>query len=320
MPPIFWGLLFGCGPWLLLLMFVFAGLIGLGMGGDAGGERVALVRVSGVITAGDSGGGVFGGATIAGSETIIKNLKDAAEDKNVKAVVVRVNSPGGSPAGSQEVYNEIRRLRKDSKKPFVISMGDVAASGGYFISAAADRIFADPSTMTASIGVIMEYPVLAGLFERYGVDMAVIKSGKFKDIGNMARPITPDERALLQSLIMEVYNQFVDAVVEGRKLPRSQVLKVADGRVMTGSQAKRAGLVDELGGLREAVLYAGKQGGIEGEPKIKEIGRKGLLQGLFGEVESESAAETARMIRLLADPRVRGAIHEMLKSPAAELR
>ncbi|MBW3622259.1 MAG: signal peptide peptidase SppA [Armatimonadetes bacterium] len=322
-PPIFWGLLFGCGPWLLLFVFAFMGIVALMMGGESGGAsgpRVGLVRVSGVITAGASEGGLLGGSTTASSETIIKHLEEAAKDDNVKAIVLRINSPGGSPAGSQEVYNEILRLRKEKKKPIIVSMGDVAASGGYFIAAAADHIFAVPSTMTASIGVIMEYPVLHELFNRWGVDMAVIKSGKFKDIGNIARPLSPEERTLLQTMIMDVYGQFVTAVVEGRNLPREQVLKVADGRVMTGAQAHKYKLVDELGGLKEAVRYAGKKGGIEGEPKVKEFGRKGLFSGLF-EIESGAASETAqamRTLRLLADPRVQQAIQGLLRTPGAQ--
>jgi protease-4 len=295
------------------------GLIGLTSRGGSkeGGPRVALVRVSGIITGGEGGGSPLGGGGGAASEAIIKALDAAADDGDVKAIVVRINSPGGSPAGSQEVYDEIRRLKREKKKPIVVSMGDVAASGGYFIASAADRIFANGSTMTASIGVIMEYPVLAGLFQKYGVNMTVIKSGKFKDIGNIGRQLTPEERVLLQTLIMDVYGQFVTAVVNGRKLPRAQVLKIADGRVMSGAQALKYKLVDEIGGLRAAVAYAGKQGGIKGEPKVKEVGRKGLFQSLFGDSDADSsfsAADAVRTLRLLADPRVQAALRGLASS------
>jgi protease IV len=322
-PTVAWFLLLGCGPWLLLLILGAFGMVGLfdrGSSRAVTGPSVGLIHISGIITAGASGGGPFS-ASSAGSESVVKLLEYAAKDNNIKAIVLRVNSPGGSPVGSQEIYDEILRIRREVKKPVIVSMGDVAASGGYYLSAAADRIFAGPGTMTASIGVIMEFPQVEGLLKRFGADMAVIKSGKFKDIGNPARSLTPAERALLQALIMEVYEQFVTAVAEGRKLPKSQVREIADGRVLTGSQAKRYKLVDELGGLRQAVAYAAKQGGLEGEPKVREIGETGLFESLFGSSETSShATQTVQLLRLLADPRVRQAVQELTAAPTLSPR
>jgi protease-4 len=329
-PPIFWGLLFGCGPWLLLFLFALIGMASLAGRGDRepSGPCVGLIHITGIITAGAGGGSVLTGGKGAGSERIVELLDQAAEDKDVKAIVLRVDSPGGSPVGSQEVYDEINRVRKETHKPIVVSMGDLAASGGYYISSAADRIFANASTMTASIGVISEFPQAAGLLKKLGAGLTVIKSGKFKDVGNPARPMTTEETALMKAMIMDVYGQFVNAVAAGRKLPKADVLKIADGRVMTGDQAKRYKLVDEIGGLREAVDYAGKQGGIEGRAKTREIGgQKGLLSSLVGsdcvnDQIAPNVADGVRALRLMADPRVQEAARELMVSetPKPSLR
>ncbi len=286
-------------------------------GGGSGGPQVALIRVTGVISGGATGGGLLqAGGT--GAETLIKQLTDAFRDPDVKAIVLRINSPGGSAAGSQEVYNEIVRLRRESHKPIIASMADVAASGGYYIAAGCDRIFANPSAMTGSIGVIMEFPEAAGLFKKLGVDLKVVKSGRYKDMGNFARAMTPEERALMQAMVMDVYDQFVTAVATGRHLPRAAVLKVADGRVLTGRQAKAVGLVDELGGLREAALYAGKRAGIKGEPRLKEVERKGFLSQMMSASDSDAALPNPALTglsRLLAEPRGLATLLERLAAP-----
>ncbi len=272
----------GCAAFALLVplfvIFVIAAVIGGGLGSSSIGDRVALIHVEGVITGGDSGGGLFGGS-VAGSERIVAQLEKARKDDNIRAIVIRINSPGGSAAGSQEVYQEIRRVRLEKK--VYASMGDVAASGGYYIASACDKIFANGSTITGSIGVIMETTDMSKLFGKIGVSPQVVKSGKFKDIGSSNRPLTPDERKLIQGMIDDTYEQFLEAVSTGRNLPESEVRKIADGRVFTGRQALELKLVDKIGGLRDTLLTAAHENGITGDPRVEKYdGRGGVLDML----------------------------------------
>ncbi len=181
--------------------------------------------------------------------------------------MLRINSPGGSVAATQEIVQEIRKLRKNNKV-VVASMGDVAASGGYYIASQADSIVADPGTLTGSIGVIMQIANVQDLFKKIGVKTETIKSGKFKDIGSPFRELSVQERDIFQNLINDAYDQFVTAVAEGRKMDRAKVLEVADGRIFTGTQAKAAGLIDEYGNLQEAILLAASKAGITGKPNV----------------------------------------------------
>jgi protease-4 len=215
------------------------------------GEKVAVLPISGLIT---------------DSEATIEQLKKFAKDDSVKAIVVRLNTPGGGVGPSQEIYEEVRKIR--GKKVVVASMGALAASGGYYIACGADKIFANPGTITGSIGVIMQFVNVKDLIEKIGVKGFVIKSGSFKDTGSPIREMSPEERKLLQSVIDNVHSQFVNAVVEGRKLPREDVLAIADGRIVSGEQAKELGLVDVLGNQEDAVAEAGKMAKIEGEPRV----------------------------------------------------
>lgn len=276
-------------PWILFAVFslLFVGIIGISfialvVGGSASGEHVALVNFYGEIS--DTEGGKLFGAR--GSRDFIADLDAASRDKSVKAVVLRINSPGGSAAASQELYQAIRRLR--AKKPVVCSMGDAAASGGYYMAAACDKIYANPATLTGSIGVISQFINMEGLLKKLGVQGVTFKSGKFKDAGSPFRQLRPEERQLFQAMIADIYQQFVTDVVDGRKaatkgkLTRAELLKVADGRVLTGRQAKQKLLIDELGGLHEAVEAAGKLGGISGKPKVRGVSGGGGLGGLMG--------------------------------------
>jgi protease-4 len=223
------------------------------------GERVAIVEVHG---------------TIRSSEDVIRQLRKYAKDSSIPAVVVHVDSPGGGASASQEIYEEINKLREVGKK-VVISMGSVAASGGYYIACAGDTIMANPATLTGSIGVIFQFPVAGELMKKIGVKYETVKRGEVKDMGSLDRPMTEAERASLQAVVDDTYEQFVGAVIEGRGLSREEVLKVADGGVMTGSQAKKLGLVDELGNLQDAIKMAGEMVGMEEYPKtIKESKRK----------------------------------------------
>ncbi|MBI3944698.1 MAG: signal peptide peptidase SppA [Armatimonadetes bacterium] len=258
-----------------------------------------------MITGGRGGTGLFGGAS--GSDSVVAQLARGRRDASIKAVVVRINSPGGSAAASQEIYAELMKIRK-AGKPVVASMGDVAASGGYYVAAAADRIVANGSTLTGSIGVVMEMQNLQGLFQKIGVRSNTIKSGKFKDIGSSTRPMTPEERELLQGLVNDVYEQFVGAIIAGRKqVDPARLRQLADGRIFTGRQAHALKLVDELGNLQDAVATAARLAGIRGRPTVVELRRTSLLDTLTGGepgVGSDlrlpvGAAEEERLVRAL---------------------
>src|SRR3990172_7935836 len=239
-------LVFFFGSVLLFLSFLGDG------GGFPGGQRVALIEVEGVILSGDE---------------IVRELKEHLENSAVRAVVVRINSPGGVVAPTQEIYQEIRKLRERGK-PVVASLGSVAASGGYYIAAACDKIYANPGSLTGSIGVVMQLANLEGVLKKIGIEYVVVKAGRHKDIGNFSRAMTPEERKILQDLLDDVHSQFVNAVAEGRQLDRSEVLSFADGRIFSGQQAKELKRDDALGGLEEAIAAAAKLGGIVGKPKI----------------------------------------------------
>ncbi len=211
-----------------------------------------------------------------------RRLRLMAETKGVKAIVLDINSPGGSVGAVQELHSQILRIRKDHNMPVVALFGDVAASGGYYLGAACDKIVAHPGTLTGSIGVLFSVSNLEGLFAKVGYKVEPIKSGIHKDIGSPARPMTKEEKALLQELIDDAYGQFLGAVVAGRKLPEEKVRPVADGRIMSGNQALAVGLVDKLGDSQDAVELAAKLGGISGTPKIRrEADAQRLIFELF---------------------------------------
>ena len=272
---------------LVAIMGTFGGVEGI----DAGGERIALIRVDGVIVAGESGFSMFGGSAT-GSDDVVDEIDRAIADENVKGILLRINSPGGSAAGSQEIYNAVQRARK-ARKTVVGSMADVAASGGYYVAAPCDAIFADPATLTGSIGVIAVHQDLSGLFDKVGIGTEIIKSGDLKDMFQPAGPLSPEARDVVTALIDQVFDQFVDDVAEGRGMDRAAVVALADGRVYTGQQAKENGLVDELGGLHEALLEAGQLAGIRGTPELKEYGPPSIIQWLFGGTASIRQREVA---------------------------
>ncbi|MGO0123418.1 signal peptide peptidase SppA [Desulfothermobacter acidiphilus] len=244
-----------------------------------GGGKVGLVYLTGVIAGEGGAPSLFGGP--ADSRGVIEALGRAEKDPSIKAVVLRIDSPGGSAAASQEISDAVRRVQRAGKK-VVVSMGDTAASGGYWVAASADRIVALPATITGSIGVIFETTNLSGLYHKLGVEPEIVKSGPYKDMGNPGRPLTPEERKILQGMVDDIYQQFVNHVAEGRHMPRDKVLALADGRVFTGQQAKELGLVDELGDLHTAVRLAGELAGIKGKPEVQELGYRSFFQRLFG--------------------------------------
>jgi protease IV len=236
-----------------------------GGGGALFGERVAVVELEGLI---------------ADVDDLVREIKAYRDDPAVRAVVIRINSPGGAVAPTQELYGALRRLR-EAGKPVVASLGSVAASGGYYVAVAADQIYANPGTLTGSIGVIMQLANLNALMKKVGVEYVVVKAGQFKDLGNVGRPMSVEERRVLQALLDDVHGQFVGAVADGRKLERSQVQQFADGRVFSGSQAKALRMIDALGGLEDAVDGAATLAGLPKPPKIIGPRRRFSIVDLF---------------------------------------
>lgn len=270
-----------------IVVVMVAGMMGgreegvLSVGGS--GDKIAVIPINGVIQMGGEESGLFGGATFSAAAAM-QQIRSAAKDKTVKAVILRINSPGGSAAASQCVYEEVMKLREKTKKPVIASMGDIAASGGYYIACSANTIFASPATMTGSIGVIMQSMNFSGLAQKYGVKDETVTSGPFKDMFSPLRPTRDDERRVAREMINEVYGQFVADVCKGRNMKPEVLRRLADGRVYTGSQALRVGLIDRLGNFHDAVDEAARQAKIKGEPQLKEYGRPRGLAGLLSEL------------------------------------
>jgi protease-4 len=212
----------------------------------------------------------------------LKQLKSYMNNSSVKALLIRVNSPGGSVAPSQEMFEELKRAREKGKK-VVVSMGSVAASGGYYIACAADEIYANPGTITGSIGVIAEFPNFEGLMDKVGIRFETLKTGKFKDTGSAFRPMTGEEQELLQEMLMDVYEQFVEAVAESRKMPIEEVKKYADGRIFSGRQALEYGFIDALGTQSDALRRAADLAGIKGKPRVLKKIKRRFPFGQFAE-------------------------------------
>ena len=242
-----------------------------------GQDRVALVKLEGVLLS---------------SEHIVEELNDYADDSSIKAIVIRVDSPGGGVVPSQEIYNAVKHARQEGKK-VVVSMGSVAASGGYYVAAAADLIVANPGTMTGSIGVKMEFANIEKLLEKIGVKGMVVKSGEYKDVGSPFREMTEKERSLLQGVIDDVQTQFVMAVVEGRNLPEAEVRAIADGRIFTGQQALALELVDQMGDLEHSIRAAANLAGIKGKPFVVKKDKK---MPFFDYLKEETASWIAETV------------------------
>ncbi len=261
---------------VFILLFIIAGSFYIILGGKDFGisrNRVEVIYVQGVMLTGSIPTG-FGIAT---SEEITKSLKDASDDDGVKAIVMRINSPGGSPAAAEEIVAAMKKI----KKPIVISMGDVAASAAYYISAPADRIIANPDTITGSIGVIWVFQNRSKFYEKDGSSFYISKSGEFKDMGADWRGLSDEEKRYADQTIAEVYSRFVNEVAEGRNLSLSKVKDLADGRVYTGAKAKELGLVDDFGSLDDAIDIAASLGGIVGKPEVTYANKPSLSRLLF---------------------------------------
>jgi len=242
-----------------------------------GSDKIALVKLEGLMITADS---------------VVEELNDYAEDSSIKAIVLRIDSPGGGVVVSQEIYNAVRNARKEGKK-VVASMGTVAASGGYYVAAAADRIVANPGTLTGSIGVKMEFANIEKLLEKIGVKGMVVKAGEYKDVGSPFREMSEQEKKLLQDVIDDVHSQFITAIAEGRNLQEAEVRAIADGRIFTGRQALDLKLVDQLGDLSDSIKVAGELVGIKGKPRLIEKRKK---MPFFDYLKEESAAWIADVV------------------------
>ena len=270
--------------------------------GLGGGPKIAVVYASGTIAPGKSGGRSVFGVTV-GAKTLGKALKDAAEDADVHAIVLRIDSPGGSATASDDVWRSAREAR--ATKPLIVSMGDTAASGGYYMAAAADRIIADPMTLTGSIGVVFFKPEISGLLANAGINTEAISRGRFGRLFDLTKKLDKAELGLLRAQIEHTYKLFVSRVSEGRKLTPEEVDQIGGGRVWTGRQALEHKLVDELGGMREAVRLAARQAGIEDTGSVevvfypKEEGLLSRLSELRGGAENllppQWSAELAKL-------------------------
>ncbi len=262
-------------PFLFILGLIIISLIYTAI--DRGTrEKVAIVRVEGPIIE---------------AKSVVEEIKGYVKDSSVKAIVLRVDSPGGGVVPSQEIYEQV--IKAKAAKKVVVSMGSVAATGGYYISAPADRIIANPGTITGSIGVIMVVPNLKGLLDKVGIKTEVVKSGKNKDLASVFRGIGQKEREIIQGVMDDVHEQFISAVTDCRKMPIEKTRAIADGRIFSGRQAINVGLVDEVGDLEYAIKSAAKLAGIEGEPEVVSKAEKGALSRLL---EGKMPEEISRVL------------------------
>jgi protease-4 len=269
----------GLGVLCVLILVMFTGVFFYAYltGGDSkalsmfAGDGVAVLQIEGAID---------------DSETVLAELKRFKEMPWVKAIVVRIDSPGGAVAPTQEIFQEI--VRSKTEKPFIASMGAMATSGGYYIAAACDQIIANPGSLTGSIGVIMQLSNVEELMKKIGVKATHVKSGPNKDIGSPFQALSPESLKILQSLVDNVHHQFVAAVAKGRRMEEEQVRKLADGRIYSGAQARELGLVDQFGTLRDAIEVAARRAGLEGEPAVyysrpeQERWWERMFMGVFG--------------------------------------
>ena len=236
-------------------------------------NRIGIVDITGLIT---------------DSQYITNQVKKFRQDKRIRGIILRIDSPGGAVGPSQEIYDEVLKTR-ESGKTIYASMGALAASGGYYIASAAEKIFANPGTLTGSIGVIMAFSNAKGLMEKIGLQPEIVKAGEYKDIGSPARAMTQKERNLLQSVVTDVHQQFIEAVASGRDISVAEVTKIADGRILTGRQAYSLNLVDQIGGLQVSIDQLAHEVGIIGSPKIiKETPRVGFLDWILKSAVNQS--------------------------------
>lgn len=269
-PPLAKKLLF-----LALILFALVGISSITSEWVQQGtkNRIGIVDITGLIS---------------DSQYIVNQVKKFRQDKRIRGIILRIDSPGGAVGPSQEIYDEVLKTR-ESGKTIYASMGAIAASGGYYIASAAEKIFANPGTLTGSIGVIMVFSNAKGLMEKIGLQPEIVKAGEYKDIGSPARAMTQKERNLLQSVVTDVHQQFIEAVANGRNISVAEVTKIADGRILTGRQAYSLNLVDQMGGLQVSIDQLAHKVGIIGSPKIiKETPRVGFLDWVLKSTVNQS--------------------------------
>lgn len=276
------------GPILMFILFLllFRGVVGTETGlphpldeeyvaGEITGPKIAVVEITGLIMDGQV-------------DYALKQLRQARDDTSVRAVILRIDSPGGTVSGSDRIWREIQLLRSRDK-PVVASMGGMAASGGYYAAAAADHIFAEPTTLTGSIGVILEVPEISGLLDKVGVDVQTVKTGKWKDSPSLFRPLSDEERQRWDSLIDGAYQRFVRVVAQGRKTPVSDILPLAQGQVYTAGEALKAKLVDEIGYRDDAIQYLMNKTNLESAHVIRYAEPQSVVETLFGPQSSAAS-------------------------------
>ena len=250
---LWWGL----GSFLVLTIVFKLGAWSSGMSTDGVGKKVGIVHINGPIVNADA---------------TVKQLEKFRSRNDVSAIVVRIDSPGGLVSPTQEIYEKIKSVK--GEKPIVASMGVVAASGGYYVALESDTIMANPGTIVGSIGVVMNYPVMTELLEKVGIEFETVKSGDLKDVGSYSRAVTTADRAHLNDMVTDMYDQFVGAVSAGRSMARADVVSLADGRVYTGLKSKELGLIDAIGTFEDAIALAGSMGKIKGKPKTVQVNKK----------------------------------------------
>ena len=270
----FWavfGIVIALGAVLLLFLTISVFFLVMGRHLMPGAKEVAIVNIVGEIYC---------------SKPVIDLLHKYEKRSRVKAIVLRIDSPGGSVAATQEIYEEVNKIREKGKKPIIASLGSVAASGGYYIACGAEKIVANPGTLTGSIGVLINIVNVEELLKKIGIDMKTITSGELKDIGSISRKMTPNEEKLLREVIDNIHSQFLRVIEERRGLTGEELASIADARIFTGEQALEKRLIDELGNLTDAIEIAARAAGIEGEPRIvEEKKRFSLLQLILGKTE-----------------------------------
>jgi protease-4 len=254
---------------LVVSLLVINGLQGLKMGDKIADrfikghkDKIAVIYIEGPMVADKS----TEDGPVACSSDIVRNLRKATDDPGVKAIVLRINSPGGTPVAAEEIISQVNRTK--AKKPVVVSMGDMATSAAYFVSCSTDRIIANPDTFTGSIGVIWVFKNKTRYYDDEGINFYIAKSGNFKDVGSDWRGLSESEKTYVQEIINESYERFARSVAKGRNMSLEEVKKIADGRVYTGSKAKELGLVDGLGGLYDAISVASELAHVRGKPDI----------------------------------------------------
>ena len=295
-------------PWVQALVFV-AALVLVALlitrarpGAPAvSGDHIAVVRVGGIMLTGDGSDGLFGMSDAAYSGQIAEEIRAAAEDGSCKGIILKINSPGGTPVAAEEISEAIDHA-KSKRKPVFACMEDEAASAAYWIASRCDKIYAYRTTITGSIGVIMHGYNVSGLMKALGVSSQTVKAGKYKDIGSMDRPMTPVEKEILQAMINTTYDAFINEVAKGRKLTPERVRQLAEGRVYSGVQARKAGLVDEIGSYRACLSDIGKRAGLGSDPEaVVSEGKQNLYQTLFGSLRIDPETLARALADALAD-------------------